>query len=144
MTSSPDKYDRVRLGIKLIPSGKETAPTLSDADRIQKVALPAKPSVGEVIGLAVDGDHGCIPHFEMQATNGSGRIVPLVSIQRVMRESIEAAAQFIKAKQDDLGISAKWRQIYDVAILATFMGVPKEGPSAVVAIVTGIVSTLKS
>jgi len=34
----------------------------------------------------------------MQATKGSGRIVPLGSIQKVMRESIEAAAQYIKAK----------------------------------------------
>jgi ATP-dependent Lon protease len=31
----------------------------------------------------------------------------------------------------------------DVAILATYMGVPKEGPSAGVALVTGIVSALK-
>jgi ATP-dependent Lon protease len=96
------------------------------------------PSVGEVIGLAVAGDHGCILHFEMQATKGSGRIVPLGSIQRVMRESIEAAAQYIKAKHKDLRIDAEWRQNLDVAVLATFMGVPKEGPSAGVTIVTGI------
>ena len=79
----------------------------------------------------------------MQATKGSGRIVPLGSIQKVMRESIEAAAQYIKAKHEDLGISAEWRQNYDVAVLATFMGVPKEGPSAGITLVTGIVSALK-
>jgi ATP-dependent Lon protease len=79
----------------------------------------------------------------MQATKGSGRIVPLGSIQRVMRESIEAAAQYIRAKHEDLGISAEWRKSYDVAVLATFMGIPKEGPSAGITIVTGIVSALK-
>jgi len=99
--------------------------------------------VGEVIGLAVEGDHGCILHFEMQATKGSGRIVPLGSIQRVMRESIEAAAQYIRAKHEDLGITAEWRKSFDVAVLATFMGVPKEGPSAGITIVAGIVSALK-
>ena len=124
-------------------TGQEVAPTLPDADRIQKVALPEQPSIGEVIGLAVDGDHGCILHFEMQATKGSGRIVPLGSIQRVMRESIEAAAQYIKAKYEDLGIAADWRQNYDVAVLATFMGIPKEGSSAGVTIAVGIVSALK-
>ena len=108
------------------------------------LTLPNKPSVGEVIGLAVEGDHGCILHFEMQATKGSGRIVPLGSIQKVMRESIEAAAQYIKAKHEDLGITAEWRQNFDVAVLATFMGVPKEGPSAGITIVTGIVSALKN
>ena len=128
---------------KILPSGKEIAPTLADANRIHKVTLPAKPSVGEVIGLAMEGDHGCILHFEMQATKGSGRIVPLGSIQRVMRESIETAAQYVRAKHEDLGITAEWRQNYDVAVLATFIGVPKEGPSAGITIVTGIVSALK-
>jgi len=61
----------------------------------------------------------------------------------VMRESIEAAAQYVKAKHSDLDISSEWRKNFDVAVLATFMGVPKEGPSAGITIVTGIVSALK-
>jgi ATP-dependent Lon protease len=61
-----------------------------------------------------------------------------------MRESIEAAAQYIRAKHSDIGISAEWRSNFDVAVLATFMGVPKEGPSAGITIVTGIVSALKA
>jgi ATP-dependent Lon protease len=140
---APGEYDRIKLGVRLLPSGKVFTPVLSDADRVQKITLPAEPSIGEVIGLAVEGDHGCILHFEMQASKGSGRIVPLGSMQRVMRESIEAAAQYIRAKYNELGISSEWRNNLDVAILATYMGVPKEGPSAGVAIVTGIVSALK-
>ncbi len=140
---APGEYDRIMLGVRLLPSGKTAAPTLPDAGRVQKVTLPPEPAVGEVVGLAVEGDHGCIVRFEMQATKGTGRIVPLGSIQRVMRESIEAAAQYIKARHADLGITADWRSNYDVAVLATFMGVPKEGPSAGVALVTGIVSALR-
>lgn len=140
---APGEYDRIKLGANLKPSDKKIIPILPDSERVQKVTLPPHPNIGEVIGLAVDGDHGCILHFEMQATKGSGRIVPLGSIQRVMRESIEAAAQYIKAKHDELSISSEWRENYDVAVLATFMGVPKEGPSAGIAIVTGIVSALK-
>lgn len=140
---APGEYDRIALGVVMKPSGKTVVPDLLDAKRVQKVTLPEKPSVGEVIGLAVEGDHGCILHFEMQATKGGGRIVPLGSIQRVMRESIEAAAQYIRAKHEELGISVEWRKSYDVAVLATFMGIPKEGPSAGITIVTGIVSALK-
>jgi len=140
---APGEYDRVRLGVRIKASEKEVIPKLPDAERIQKISLPSAPSVGEVIGLAIAGDHGCLLHFEMQVTKGSGRIVPLGSIQKVMRESIEAAAQYIRARYADLGISAEWRQNYDVAILATFMGIPKEGPSAGITIVTGIVSALK-
>jgi ATP-dependent Lon protease len=140
---APGEYDRVKLGVRMKSSGKVSVPVLPDAERQQKVELPPQPAVGEVIGLAVAADHGCILRFEMQATKGTGRIVPLGSIQRVMRESIEAAAQYIKAKHADLGITAEWRQSFDVAVLATFMGIPKEGPSAGVAMVTGIVSALK-
>jgi ATP-dependent Lon protease len=140
---SPGEYEKIALAVKLEPSGNVIAPSLRDSQREQKVALPDAPAIGEVIGLAVAGDHGCILRFEMQATKGTGRIVPLGSIQKVMRESIETAAQYARAKHEELGITAQWRQSYDVAILGTFMGVPKEDPSAGVALVTGIVSALK-
>jgi ATP-dependent Lon protease len=137
------EYERINIGAKILSTGIVVTPKLPDADRIQKVTLPLQPSVGEVIGLAVAGDHGCILLFEMQATKGTGRIVPLGSIQRVMRESIEAGAQYIKARHQELGITDEWRSSFDVAVLATFMGIPKEGPSAGVTLVTGIVSALK-
>jgi ATP-dependent Lon protease len=78
----------------------------------------------------------------MQALKGKGRITALGSMQRVMKESVEAAAQYIRGHATDLGIISTWRETYDVAVLATFMGWPKEGPSAGVTIVTGIVSAL--
>jgi ATP-dependent Lon protease len=140
---APGEYDRVKLGVRIESSGTLVVPKLPDAERVQKVTLPPEPRIGEVIGLAVAGDRGCILHFEMQATRGDGRIVPLGSIQRVMRESIEAAAQYIRAKHNEIGVPAEWRENYDVAVLATFMGIPKEGPSAGVTIITGIVSALK-
>jgi len=141
---APGEYDRVSLGAIIKPSGIKIIPDLPDGKRVQHVALLEQPAVGEVIGLAVAGDHGCILRFEVQATKGNGRIVPLGSIQKVMRESIEAAAQYIKAKHEELGITAEWRNSFDIAVLATFMGVPKEGPSAGITLVVGIVSALKS
>jgi ATP-dependent Lon protease len=118
-------------------------PTLPDAQREQKVTLPSSPRVGEIIGLAVVGDdRGCLLHFEMQASKGSGRIINLGSMQKVMKESVAAAAQFIKTHAQDLGLPNDWQDNYDIAVLATMMGVPKEGPSAGITIVTGIVSAL--
>ena len=141
---APGEYDDVSIGAVIKQSGAKIVPKLPDSKRIQRVSLPEFPSVGEVVGLAVVGDHGCILRFEVQSTKGSGRIVPLGSIQRVMRESIEAAAQYIKAKHEELGITGEWRKSFDIAILATYMGIPKEGPSAGITIVVGIVSALKS
>lgn len=141
---APGEYDRVKLGFKLTSTGIQQAPILPDAERVQKITLPASLIVGQVIGLAVSADHGVLLLFEMQAMKGSGRIIPLGSIQRVMRESIQAATQYIRARHEDFGITSEWRDNFDVAVLATYMGVPKEGPSAGVAIVTGIVSALKN
>jgi ATP-dependent Lon protease len=118
-------------------------PTLPDSQREQKVTLPTSPRVGEVMGLAVIGDdRGCLLHFEMQATKGSGRIVSLGSMQKVMKESVAAAAQFVKTHAKEVGLPNDWQDNFDIAVLATMMGIAKEGPSAGITIVTGIVSAL--
>jgi ATP-dependent Lon protease len=57
---------------------------------------------------------------------------------------IEAAAQYVLSHANEIGIPPDWRENFDVAVLATQMGIPKEGPSAGVTIVTGIVSALKN
>jgi ATP-dependent Lon protease len=141
---APGEYYPVKLSARLVASGKEVTPSLPEADRRQRITLPTRPLVGEVVGLAVAGEQGVILRFEMQATKGHGRIVALGSIQRVMRESIEAAAQYILAHYKELGIAADWRENFDVAVLATMMAIPKEGPSAGVSMVTGIVSALRN
>jgi ATP-dependent Lon protease len=140
---APGEYGPVVLAAKLTASGRTIVPTLADANRAQRVTLPSKPSVGEVIGLAVIGsDRGCIQHFEVQATKGNGRIVSLGSMQKVMKESVAAAAQFIKTHAKSLNLPSDWQENQDVVVLATMMGIPKEGPSAGITIVTGIVSAL--
>jgi ATP-dependent Lon protease len=141
---APGEYYPVRIAARMTATGREVVPVLREAGRKQRVTLPTRPLVGEVTGLAVAGEQGIILRFEMQAVKGHGRIVPLGSIQRVMRESIEAAAQYIRAHYKELDIAADWRENFDVAVLATMMGTPKEGPSAGVTIVTGIVSALKN
>lgn len=142
---APGEYGPIVLAAKLTQSGQTITPTLADANREQHVTLPSKPTVGEVVGLAVIGDdRGCILNFEMQALKGTGRIVSLGSMQRVMKESVAAAAQFIRANAKSLNLPTDWQENQDVAVLATMMGVPKEGPSAGITIVTGIVSALKN
>lgn len=140
---APGEYGPIKLGAKILSSGKEIVPSLADAYREQKVSLPSTPRVGEVTGLAVIGDdRGCLLHFEVQASKGSGRIVSLGSMQRVMKESVAAAAQFVKVHAKALNLPSDWQENQDVAVLAAMMGVPKEGPSAGITITTGIVSAL--
>ena len=141
---APGEYPPVKIGARMIASSKTVFPNLLEGDRKVHIEMPTKPLIGEVVGLAVAGEQGMILRFEMQATKGHGRIIPLGSIQRVMRESIEAAAQYIRSHAPDLGIASDWNENFDIAVLATMMALPKEGPSAGVTIVTGIVSALKA
>ena len=78
---APGEYERIKISAKILSTGNTAIPNLPDSEREQHVNLPEVPSVGEVVGLAVAGDRGCILKFEMQATKGTGRIVPLGSIQ---------------------------------------------------------------
>jgi ATP-dependent Lon protease len=143
LVMAPGEYHPVIIGAKM-PENRLVIPKLLDADRKPKVVLPQKPLVGEITGLAVTSENqGVILRFEIQTTKGSGRIIPLGSIQRVMRESIEAAVQFIKAHHQNLGVTEDWKS-KDIAILALLMGLPKEGPSAGITMVTGIVSALRN
>jgi len=141
---APGEYSPVKIGARFIATEKTVFPTLLEGDRKVHVEMPTTPLVGEVVGLAVAGEQGMILRFEMQATKGHGRIIPLGSIQKVMRESIEAAAQYIRSHATDLGIAPDWNENFDIAVLATMMALPKESPSAGATIVTGIVSALSN
>lgn len=55
---APGEYERIHLGMRILPSGKQIGSTLPEAGRVQKVSLPQAPAVGEVIGLGVTGDQG--------------------------------------------------------------------------------------
>lgn len=141
---APGEFSPVQISARFIQSGRIIKPTLLEGDRKVHIDMPTKPLIGEVVGLAVAGEQGVILRFEMQCTKGHGRIIPLGSIQRVMRESIEAAAQYIRAYSNALGIASDWHENFDIAVLATMMAIPKEGPSAGITIATGIVSALKN
>lgn len=141
---SPGEYEPVRLGIRLSVTGETLAPKLLEVERIHRIVVSPCPIIGEVNGLAVlDHGPGALMRFEMQATKGHGRLVPLGNMQQIMRESVEAAGQYVKAQHSMLKTSVDWPDNVDVVVLAIYMGQPKEGPSAGVAIVTGIVSALK-
>jgi ATP-dependent Lon protease len=109
---APGEYAPIEISGKILETGSIITPVLSERRRKRSTILASEPRVGEIIGLAVAGDMGVILQFEMQTTKGHGRILPLGSIQKVMRESIEAAAQYIKTHTSELGLSDDWHENY--------------------------------
>lgn len=108
------------------------------------IQLPDAPRVGEVIGLTLIGVYGggSLQHFEVIADKGNGKLIPIGSMMRVMRESLKAAYEYISHNQKNLGITVNFKKEYDITVLATQMGVQKEGPSAGITLLTGILSAL--
>jgi len=108
------------------------------------IELPSEPRVGEVMGLALLKVYGggAIQRFEVIADKGKGRLNALGSMMRIMRESLKAAYEYISHNQKALGIDIDFKKDYDITVLATQMGIPKEGASAGITILTGLVSAL--
>jgi ATP-dependent Lon protease len=108
------------------------------------IQLPEEPRIGEVIGLTLLGVYGggALQHFEVIADKGKGKLNPIGSMMRVMRESLKAAYEYISHNQKNLGIMVNFKKEYDITVLATQMGVQKEGPSAGITLLTGILSAL--
>jgi ATP-dependent Lon protease len=73
---------------------------------------------------------------------GSGKVEPTGNLGDVMKESCHAAISYIRAHTDALGIAPDFYQKYDIHIHFPEGAVPKDGPSAGVAITTAIVSAL--
>jgi hypothetical protein len=106
------------------------------------IKLPTAPTIGEVIGLAVTQSYGMIQRFEVVATEGVGRLISLGSMMRVMKESLKTAYEYMSHNHKILGIDPDFKKDYDITVLATQMGIPKEGPSAGITILTAMVSAL--
>jgi ATP-dependent Lon protease len=134
------EYWNTALSYVDLSSGIERVVEVPEQAAVEPTKLPPEPQVGKVMGLAITQSYGTVQHFEVIASEGNGRLIPLGSMRSVMRESLRAAYEFVARNHKSLGIETNIKKDYDVSVLATQMGVPKEGPSAGITILTGLVS----
>ncbi len=100
--------------------------------------------IGAVTGLAwteVGGDTLTIEAVQMF---GKGRMTVTGNLRDVMKESISAAASFVKSRAPQLGIKPTLFDATDIHVHVPEGATPKDGPSAGVAMMTAIVSLLTS
>lgn len=136
------EYWRTELSYIDIDTSREVV--IPIPEQPSKVELPIEPRIGEVVGLAVIRGYGggAIQRFEVIADRGTGRLIPLGSMMRVMRESLKAAYEYVSHNHKSLEIGIDFKEDYDITVLATQMGIPKEGASAGITILVGLVSAL--
>ncbi len=101
-----------------------------------------KDQVGVVTGLAYTPSGGQLLSIEAIATPGKGRIKSTGKLGTVMKESIEAASSYVQSISPLIGVKPTEFGNIDTHVHVPEGAIPKDGPSAGVAMVTAIVSVL--
>jgi ATP-dependent Lon protease len=98
--------------------------------------------VGVVTGLAYTSVGGELLSIEALRLPGKGRMKTTGKLGDVMKESIEAASSYVRSISPQLGIKPPRFDKWDIHVHVPDGATPKDGPSAGLAMVTGIVSVL--
>jgi ATP-dependent Lon protease len=98
--------------------------------------------VGQVAGLAWTEVGGDLLTVEAVALPGKGGVKHTGKLGDVMQESVAAAVSVVRARAKTLGIRADFYEKHDLHLHFPEGAVPKDGPSAGIAIATAIVSAL--
>ena len=101
-----------------------------------------KDEVGMSTGLAVTAAGGEILFIEVALMPGKGKLTLTGKLGSVMQESAKAAFTWAKAHYRELGLNEEFGSKLDVHIHVPEGAVPKDGPSAGIAISTALVSAL--
>lgn len=122
-------------------------------DNLQKYLGPYKYSsqmiedtdtVGISTGLAWTQAGGDILFIETSTMPGKGNLTLTGQLGDVMKESMQAAFTYIRAHWEDYGLSKNLFETIDIHVHVPEGAVPKDGPSAGIAITTSMVSALTS
>lgn len=98
--------------------------------------------IGLTMGLAWTESGGDVLHIEAVKTPGKGKVTSTGKLGEVMQESIQAAYSFIRANADLYGISRTHLDAFNIHLHVPSGAIPKDGPSAGIAIATSIMSIL--
>ncbi|HEX5030341.1 MAG TPA: endopeptidase La [Candidatus Eisenbacteria bacterium] len=108
--------------------------------------LPDRPEgraeVGVATGLAWTTTGGDLLVIEALKMRGAGRVIVTGQLGDVMKESVQTAHSYVRARAEMLCIDPKLFDEYDMHIHFPEGAVPKDGPSAGITIVMAIASAL--
>lgn len=125
--------EAVKIGVENLEEVLGPAPF--SHDMYQKAQIP-----GVAVGLAWTSVGGDILFIETSMSPGKGKLILTGNLGDVMKESATTALSFLKANHAQFGIEASKFQEVDLHIHVPEGGIPKDGPSAGVTMLTALAS----
>lgn len=134
---------------QVVEKGQQTQIVVDD-QKLHKFLGPArythqsaekKDEVGVATGLAWTPVGGEVLSIEATKMPGKGKLILTGQLGEVMRESISAALSYVRSGADRFDIKEDFYKI-DIHIHIPSGAIPKDGPSAGVAMMTAIISLL--
>jgi ATP-dependent Lon protease len=119
---------------------KRDLPEYLGKPKIFREARGRRPRVGVATGMAWTPFGGEILFVEATRMEGRGQLILTGQLGSVMQESAQAARSYVRANAKHLGIDAEMLARIDVHIHVPAGAMPKDGPSAGVAMVTALAS----
>lgn len=137
--------------VELISKSETTRPIVVNAEQVRKylgveifedAKKEKEPQVGVVMGLAYTEFGGDILPIEVTHFHGKGSLVLTGNLRDIMKESCTIALDYVRANAAKYGIADDVFQQNDIHLHFPEGAVPKDGPSAGVAITCAIISSL--
>jgi ATP-dependent Lon protease len=116
---------------------KILGPPRFESDVALRTSVP-----GVATGLAWTPAGGDILFIESSRVKGTGKLILTGQLGEVMKESAQAAVTLVKSQADRLGIDPAILENADLHIHVPAGAIPKDGPSAGVAMATSLASLL--
>ncbi len=139
-----------RKAVKDIVTGKKKSVAVTPTVLAEYLGVPKyrfgmaelEDQVGAVTGLAWTEVGGELLTIEGVMMPGKGRMTVTGNLKDVMKESISAAASYVRSRAVDFGIEPPLFERRDIHVHVPEGATPKDGPSAGIAMATAIVSLL--
>jgi ATP-dependent Lon protease len=135
----------VRITEGKVPAVNVTPAALADilgAPRFESEVALRTATAGVATGLAWTPVGGDILFVEATAVRGKGNLILTGQLGDVMKESAQAAVTLVKARAQDLGLDNFRFDEHDLHIHVPAGAIPKDGPSAGIALFTSVSSLL--
>ncbi len=122
--------------------GIERAEEILGTPRFSVEEAEMEPEIGAVTGLAWTSNGGDIMTIEALRMPGNGKLTVTGQLGDVMRESVDAAYSFVRSRAATLGIEDSEFRESDMHLHFPAGSIPKDGPSAGIAITLALASAL--